>query len=213
MLKLVAQDLCPYAQRCRILLEARAIPHATDYIQLDNKPAWFLARAPAGRVPVLLDGARVIEDSLRINEYLERRFDSPVPAPADPAGYQRCEDALASLWAVFQATTVAQRRTSMTALELQLQALAAYAPTGCDDAPLDLIDCAAAPLLLRVRWALEVPGFGHLQVPPGIDAWTDRLQAHPSVKRSVLPSVPDRYRERLARRLASAGDHVQHAAP
>ena len=36
--RLVAQDLCPYVQRCRVLLEEKHAPYVTEYIELDQKP-------------------------------------------------------------------------------------------------------------------------------------------------------------------------------
>ena len=53
-LHLIGQDLCPYVQRARVVLNEKAVPYRMTVIDLAAKPAWFLDVSPLGRVPVLL---------------------------------------------------------------------------------------------------------------------------------------------------------------
>ena len=53
-LTLVSFDICPYVERSRIVLLEKAVPHEVAFIDLANKPDWFLRISPMGRVPVLL---------------------------------------------------------------------------------------------------------------------------------------------------------------
>jgi glutathione S-transferase len=53
-IKLISFDLCPYVQRAAIAMRELEIPYEIEYINIMNKPAWFLAISPRGKVPVLL---------------------------------------------------------------------------------------------------------------------------------------------------------------
>ena len=78
------------------LLLEKGIPHDVEFIDLANKPAWFLAVSPMGRVPVLLvDGRPVFESSI-INELIEELHPRPAMFPAEPLA--RAE---ARAWIVF----------------------------------------------------------------------------------------------------------------
>ena len=70
-LRLISHKLCPYVQRARIVLAERQIPHTLEFIDLADKPGWFLEISPLGKVPVLsVDGKPLFESSV-ITEYLD----------------------------------------------------------------------------------------------------------------------------------------------
>ena len=69
-LKLISFDLCPYVQRARIVLNETALKHEVEYIDLKNKPDWFLRLSPTGKVPILSTEDGVIFESSVISEYL-----------------------------------------------------------------------------------------------------------------------------------------------
>ena len=50
-LKLISHTLCPYVQRARIALEEKAIVHELEFIDLADKPDWFLAISPLEKCP------------------------------------------------------------------------------------------------------------------------------------------------------------------
>ncbi len=54
--RLISVPVCPYAQRARILLNTKQVEHDIDYIDLFDKPAWYLDRVPTGKVPALFVG-------------------------------------------------------------------------------------------------------------------------------------------------------------
>jgi glutathione S-transferase len=70
-LKLVSHPLCPYVQRAVITLHEKQIPHEREYVDLAQKPDWFLALSPLGKVPLLLVGDAVLFESAVICEYLD----------------------------------------------------------------------------------------------------------------------------------------------
>src|SRR5688500_11991503 len=71
MLTLVSFDLCPYVQRAAIALSEKGVPFARREVDLTNKPDWFKAISPLGKVPLLQVGDEVLFESAVIVEYLE----------------------------------------------------------------------------------------------------------------------------------------------
>ena len=87
-LELVSHALCPYVQRAVIALTEKGVAHKRTTIDLADKPAWFAAISPLGRVPLLrvssADGSKaVLFESAVICEYLEDTGPHPLH-PADP---------------------------------------------------------------------------------------------------------------------------------
>jgi len=70
-LVLVSHLLCPYVQRAAIALAEKGVAFERRVIDLANKPDWFLALSPTGKVPVLIADGRPIFESAVILEYLE----------------------------------------------------------------------------------------------------------------------------------------------
>ena len=52
-LTLVSHLLCPYVQRAAIALAEKNVPFERVVIDLANKPDWFIAISPLGKVPLL----------------------------------------------------------------------------------------------------------------------------------------------------------------
>ncbi len=74
-LHLISFDICPYAERSRIVLEEKELPYKLTMIDLSNKPDWFLDISPRGKVPVLLVDDKAIFESMVINEFLDEAFE------------------------------------------------------------------------------------------------------------------------------------------
>jgi glutathione S-transferase len=83
-LKLVSFDICPYVERSRIVLLEKDLRHEIEFIDLANKPAWFLEVSPMGRVPVLLVDGRPVFESMVINELLNELYPDPPLFPVEP---------------------------------------------------------------------------------------------------------------------------------
>ncbi len=68
------------------VLNEKEIPYEIEYIDLSNKPDWFLALSPTGKVPVILtpEGHRLFESAV-INEYLDEMH-APHVMPSTPLG-------------------------------------------------------------------------------------------------------------------------------
>lgn len=71
MLTLVSFDLCPYVQRAAIALAEKGVPFERRTVDLADKPGWFRAISPLGKVPLLQVGDAVLFESAVIVEYLD----------------------------------------------------------------------------------------------------------------------------------------------
>ena len=77
---------CPFCARVRIVLAEKQVPYEAVAIDLDDRPAWIMAKnPPAGRVPVLEEDGWVLPESAVIDEYLDERYPEPPLLPVDPA--------------------------------------------------------------------------------------------------------------------------------
>jgi len=90
---LISHTMCPYVQRAAIALTEKAVAFERVYVDLSNKPDWFKAISPLGKVPLLrvrrggdeVEGGDevVLFESVAILEYLEDTQPHPLH-PADP---------------------------------------------------------------------------------------------------------------------------------
>ena len=78
----------PNCQRVKVVLAEKNLPYETIPVDLrkgEQKKPDFLKLNPYGKVPVIIDGATVLYESLIINEYLEEKYPEPPLMPRDPA--------------------------------------------------------------------------------------------------------------------------------
>ncbi|PMJ99151.1 glutathione S-transferase family protein [Vibrio sp. 10N.261.55.A7] len=76
MLKIISFKICPFVQRVTAALEAKKVPYEIEYINLKDKPQWFLDISPNGQVPVMVtDSGTALFESDAIIEYIEDEFD------------------------------------------------------------------------------------------------------------------------------------------
>src|SRR5262245_29286051 len=68
---LVSHHLCPYVQRAAISFAEKGAAFERVYVDLADKPGWFTAISPLGKVPLLKIDDAVIFESAVILEYLE----------------------------------------------------------------------------------------------------------------------------------------------
>jgi glutathione S-transferase len=102
---------CPFAQTVRMTLVHKGVRFRHSEVRVMNedvtgmadKPDWFLALSPKGRVPVLLHRGRVLYESAMIDQYLDEVFSQRPLMPADP-----CERLIARIW-LHQASTTLPR--------------------------------------------------------------------------------------------------------
>ena len=167
--RLISFDLCPYVQRCVVTLREKGIDHDVDYIDLSDRPDWFVALSPLGKVPVLEvtrdDGAKVVLfESVVINEYLDEVTEGSM-LPADPLERARCRAwiefgnaLLSDAFSVTSAEDEAALGKILNKLGDKLDRLESEIRTGPFflGAEVSLVDTALTPALQRLNWANEI---------------------------------------------------------
>ncbi|KAI5559382.1 hypothetical protein BDE02_17G106000 [Populus trichocarpa] len=77
---------CPFCQRVLLTLEEKNLPYDMKFVDLGNKPEWFLKLNPDGKVPVIKFEENWVSDSDVITQALEEKFpDPPLAIPPEKA--------------------------------------------------------------------------------------------------------------------------------
>lgn len=211
-LTLVSHHLCPYVQRAAISLAEKDVPFERTYIDLGNKPGWFRALSPLGKVPVLqvCDGEEqaAIFESAVILEYLEETQAHPLhPASAleraehrawmefgsailnDIAGFYNAADE-----AAFQAKAETLRNKFA-----RLEDVLGDGPYFAGET-FSLVDAVFGPIFRYFDVFDAIADFGILGDQPRLAAWRTALAERPSVGGAVSTDYPDRLRRFLKAR-------------
>jgi glutathione S-transferase len=196
-----------------IALRAKGVEFETTYIDLRNKPDWFLKISPHGKVPVLsVDDAPLFESNA-IAEYLDDVV-SPRLHPDDPLKRARnrawtdfVPDFARALSSIYYATTAeAQAKALDEAPDRVVRVERALADERGNDGPyfngerLSLVDAAYAPFLQRFELVEERMRCGLLNRFPLVQAWADALIANETVRGSVPPEFEEAFAANLKRR-------------
>lgn len=210
-LTLVSHHLCPYVQRAAISLAEKAVPFDRVYVDLADKPAWFLDLSPLGKTPVLKVDDRAIFESAVILEYLEETRPHPLH-PADPL--KRAEH---RAWIEFGSAVLNDiaglySGKDQTAFTLKAEALAAkfarleshLADGPWFDGDFSLVDAVFGPVFRYFDVFDRIGNFGILAGKPKVAAWRKALKARPSIARAVGTD----YDARLERFLAARNSHL-----
>ena len=223
-LTLVSHELCPFVQRAAIALAEKGVAFERVTIDLANKPDWFLAISPLGKVPLLKVDDAVIFESAVIVEYLEETQPNPLH-PSDPlaradhrAWMEFGSSILMDLWSFYTATDEAtfQAKAALIAgklerLEQRLEQKLGEGPY-FDGARFSLVDAAFAPVFRYFDTFDRIADFGMLASKPRIAAWRRALATRPSVVAAVKPDYPERLRQFLMTRNSRLSDLITRQA-
>lgn len=201
--QLISFELCPYVQRSVIVLAEKRVEYDVEFIDLHDKPAWFSALSPLGKVPVLVVDDVVLFESAVINEYLDESAPGKKLHPGDPLtrAYHRSWIEFGSqlLFDVFQ-TMVAKDELAVRECAQKLKQRLVRLDGQLSEGPyfsgsdFCLVDAALAPALLRASWIQELaPQLQLLDELPTLAGWTDAVLAHPSVKASVFEGMHEQF--------------------
>lgn len=83
-LRMYGNRFCPYVYRVRLVLAAKNIPHEVINIHLQNKPEWYFAKNPEGKVPAIEFDNHILYESLIIADYLDQVYPQEKLWPNDP---------------------------------------------------------------------------------------------------------------------------------
>ena len=201
-----------------LLMTALGIPfeNRIELFTLPDNHAVFRAFSPTGQVPVLLDGATTVWDSLGIVLYLAERHAEVWPS--DPAARAFAQCAVAEMHGGFGAlrndctmnvgvrvrprpASPALARNVARLRELFEQGIARFGGPWLAGDSFTAIDAFYAPVAFRVRtYGLDV-GDGQ--------AWVDRIIAHPAMRQWEAEALAEPWREVThEEELAAAGEIV-----
>lgn len=207
-LTLISHVLCPYVQRAVIALKEKGVDFERIDIDLAQKPDWFLAISPLGKVPVLKVGDDVIFESAVIAEFLEDTV-QPALHPADAvrradhrAWIEFAGVLLADIWEFYTATTpeaFEKKRQELTQRFERLEARIKAEPW-FDGEAFHLVDAAYGPVFRYFDVFDAIEDFGILKGKPKIARWRKSLRERASVAAAVKPDYPARLKDFIAKR-------------
>jgi glutathione S-transferase len=169
-------------------LVTKGVPFEIEYIELNNKPQWFLDISPNGQVPVLVsDNGVALFESDAIVEYLDDKYPPTEKVSAEQKALDRAWSYKASKNYMSQCATMASKDEETFNLRLEnLRKCFAKAETQLGEWPFfkgsDIanVDIAWLPLLHRADVIKQQTGFDMLEGFPKVQKWQD------SIKRSGL---------------------------
>jgi len=221
---LISSVTCPWVQRSAITLRIKDVDCDVTYINLREKPDWFLKLSPHGKVPVLKVDEQVLFESNAILEYLDESYE-PRLHPTDPIKRARnrawnefirdFSSALTSMIYAKSKDALAQAIEDAPARIGRVEEAIANERHG--DGPyfngdtLCLVDATYGPFFQRFAIAESVLKTGVLKKFPLIQSWSDALLANDSIVGAVAPNFAEEYRANLVRRGAYAATLMQPA--
>lgn len=200
-IELISHPLCPYVHRAAALLTELGVPFTMKYVDLQDKPKWFLELSPRGKVPVLLaDGTPIFESNV-ILEYLGERF-APQLLLTDPLARARrrmwMEIANDLLTTNYRIAIAATRRERDAAVAGARDALARFEPLVtpgpfiAGDRP-GLVDFAAGPALVRFEKLRAELGIDVTAGMPGVAAWSKAITSRHAFRDTLVVDFDERY--------------------
>lgn len=206
-LELISDPLCPFVHRAAIMLREKGVAFARRDIDLRDKPAWFLAISPRGKVPVLVaDGAALFE-SAAICEFLDETHpprlmpDDPFARARERAWVEVASDLLVAQYRWMVAPAREDAEATGRALDGLLGRIEGALATG--EFVADRLGPAAvaiAPAMFRFVVIEELTGANVLAPHPRLDAWARGIAARPSVRGTVAADFAARLQRLLDER-------------
>src|SRR6185295_15317646 len=193
-------DLCPFVQRAAIALAEKGVAFERVNVDLANKPDWFLAISPLGKVPLLKVGDSVIFESAVILEYLEETQPKPLH-PADPltradhrAWMEFGSTMLMDIWNFYMAADEAAFQAKLKSLIDKFERLEQRLGEGpyFDGGRFSLVDAVFGPVFRYFDTFDRIADFGMLSGKPKLAAWRQALVERPSIAHAVKADYPER---------------------
>ncbi|MSO81610.1 MAG: glutathione S-transferase family protein [Alphaproteobacteria bacterium] len=189
-------------------MRAKNVAFDITYIDLQDKPDWFLGISPHGKVPVLKVDDEILFESNAIAEYLDETVAPPLH-PEDPIARARNRawtDYAPSFADALSSVTYAKTRADMEAAQPAARKALVRLDAALGDGPyfngpsISLVDAAYAPFLQRFAFCDRWLRTGLLVEFAKVKAWTDMLLADPRVTGAVVADIADRFIANYRRR-------------
>ncbi len=208
---LISHHLCPYVQRAVIVLNEKDISHKRTYIDLANKPDWFLEISPLGKVPVLETQGTALFESQVIAEYVDEITPGSLH-PADPLekarhrswiefGSQALND-IAGFYSAKDADILEQKRKALRDKfkRIEEQTKGSYFA----GETFHMIDGVWGTIFRYLDVFDQIGDFGFMDGLKKVQLWRQTV----SVRQSVINAPPSGYHDRLERFLIERNSHL-----
>jgi glutathione S-transferase len=205
-------------------MRAKSVPFEVTYINLREKPDWFLKISPHGKVPVLLVDDVPLFESNAIAEFLDeavapRLHPEDMVARAQHRAWTDYVPTFSSLLGkVYYCASPDELSDAKVQASVALQRLeGALLVSQRDNSPLfsgkalSLVDAAYAPFFQRYQFVEDTLKTGLLEKFPRVQRWARALLSHDAVVGSVTEAFSDEFRTTLARRGAFVTEQFEAA--
>ncbi len=201
MITIIGNTVSPYVRKILVILTMKGIPFEIDPIVPFFGNDDFAKISPLRRIPVLIDGDLVLNDSSVIAQYLEETYPVPsmLPATAAARGQARWLEEFADgrmgdvfIWKCFGNVVIAPaifgiardldafRKVLDTEVVEIMDYLESVTPAdGFLCGPFGLADISVAVMFRNMKYARWTPDAARW---PKVAAWLDRAEAHPAMK-------------------------------
>ncbi len=222
-LVLISHLLCPYVQRAAIVLAEKDVIAERRYVDLGNKPDWFLKISPLGKTPVLLVDDVALFESAVICEYLD---DTELPRlhPANPL--ERAQhrawmefgsavlNGVAGFYSAPDAVALEAKRADLIVkfalLENELVKRATDHPgLWFGGQRFGMVDAVFGPVFRYFDSFEQIADFGFFAQTPLVNGWRVHLAARPSVRSAVTTDYDTLLRDFLLRRNGALARRIQ----
>ncbi len=218
--RLISFKTCPWVQRAAIVLREKKIAFEFVHIESGNRPDWFAAISPHGKVPVLrIDDKVSLFESNAIAEYLDETI-APRLHPEDAIA-RAINRAWTDYIPTFSNLTTAFTTAATQAGQSQARDALAKAFGRIEEAlkkqgsgpffngeRYALVDAGYAPFLQRYLIAADLAGDSLLRDYPRLHQWAEALVARPSTH--TFP--PDVFRALYLENLQKRGGLIAQRA-
>jgi len=204
-IELISFNLCPFVQRSVITLLKKDVNFKITYIDLENKPDWFLKISPLGKVPVLKYGEEVLFESAVINEFLDEITPGsllptqPIEKAKERAWIEYASASLVDQYLMTVATESESFEKHSANLKSKLERLNSLLQSDyfAGDS-FGLIDSAITPLITRLKILRDKLNFDFLKEFNNLTNYSDKIHSLDFVNKSVLEEFPELYVEYLS---------------
>jgi glutathione S-transferase len=200
-LTLISHTLCPYVQRAAIVLSEKNVAFERIYIDLADKPDWFRAASPLGKVPLLKVGLdQYLFESAPIVEFLDETEAGrlhprdPVTRAQHRAYVEFASQILNGIGALYNArdaTTFEKSSMVLRSKFMHLEDTIGPNVPFFAGASFSLVDAAFGPVF---RYFDVIEDFADIETFDGlatVKRWRTQLANRPSVQNAVTADYPE----------------------
>ncbi|HEX9446217.1 MAG TPA: glutathione S-transferase family protein [Candidatus Binatia bacterium] len=187
----------PNCQRVKVVLDEKKLAYEkvpVDLKKMEQKKPEFLKLNPYGKVPVLIDGATVLYESLIINEYLDEKYPETPLMPKDQGkrakvrilldyGMNHLDPSYQTIRKEMMKEEKERNQEAIEKARKELKSLLGRLERELGDQPylagdFSLVDAALIPRFLRLEGMGVLPDASL----PRIGQWIGRMKERPSVR-------------------------------